>query len=77
MVEERMAFRVCDSDRMVGLTWVEVDACEERFADLLAAQNILTPSEEDFVSADLNGDGTLVFEEWQEWALQMEEAMEQ
>ena len=45
---------------------MEVEACEERFADLLAAQNIVTPSEEDFVSADLNGDGTLEFEEWQE-----------
>ena len=62
-----MAFKVCDSDRMVGLTWTEVEACEVRFADLLASQNIPLPSEADFESADLNRDGTLLFEEWEEW----------
>ena len=62
-----MAFMVCDSDRMVGLTWDEVEACEVRFADVLAAENIPLPSEADFESADLNRDGTLLFEEWEEW----------
>jgi hypothetical protein len=26
--EERMAFQMCDSDKMVGLTWREVEKCE-------------------------------------------------
>ena len=28
------------------------------------------PSEKDFQDADLNEDGTLLFEEWEEWAKQ-------
>ena len=67
MAEERMAFMVCDSDRMMGLNWQEVKSCEERFAALLDAQNIPIPSKADFESADLNEDGTLLFEEWQQW----------
>ena len=63
-----MAFMVCDSDRMIGLTWQEVKSCEERFAPLLEAENIPIPSQADFESADLNNDGTLLFEEWQQWA---------
>ena len=66
MAEERMAFIVCDSDRMMGLTSQEVKSCEERFAALLDAQNIPIPSKADFESADLNEDGTLLFEEWQQ-----------
>eukprot|EP00092_Neocalanus_flemingeri_P018124 GFUD01019615.1.p1 GENE.GFUD01019615.1~~GFUD01019615.1.p1 ORF type:complete len:107 (+),score=30.92 GFUD01019615.1:219-539(+) len=62
--EERLAFNVCDSDKMVGLTWGEMEQCEERFAALLAAQNITLPSREDFEAVDVNGDGTLTFEEW-------------
>eukprot|EP00092_Neocalanus_flemingeri_P063463 GFUD01076810.1.p1 GENE.GFUD01076810.1~~GFUD01076810.1.p1 ORF type:complete len:100 (+),score=41.35 GFUD01076810.1:59-358(+) len=72
MEKEMLAFGLCDSDRMVGLTWKEVEKCEERFADLLVDQNILTPSEEDFHAADLNGDGTLEFEEWKQWAEEQE-----
>ena len=34
---------------------------------MLAALCIDIPTEEDFESADLNGDGTLLFEEWREW----------
>merc|ERR1711970_1541590 len=64
---QRMAFRVCDSDRMEGLTWKEVSMCEERFSNLLTSQNIAIPSEADFRSADLNGDGRLVYGEWKQW----------
>ena len=28
VTEEKMAFIVCDSDKMVGLTWQEVEKCE-------------------------------------------------
>merc|ERR1719220_2925137 len=65
---EKMAFVLCDSDKMVGLTWMEVEKCEERFADILTFQNISVPTWEDFRSADLNGDGTLTMEEWEEWS---------
>merc|ERR1712168_384674 len=65
--EERKAFEICESDKMIGLTWREVEKCEERFGDLLEENGIPVPSEEDFNDADLNGDGTLLFEEWKEW----------
>merc|ERR1711915_35351 len=64
---ERMAFSLCDSDRMVGLTWREVAKCEERFAELIKEQGVEIPSKEDFDAADLNGDGTLMFDEWKQW----------
>ena len=28
MEEEKEAFRICESDRMAGLTWLEVEKCE-------------------------------------------------
>ena len=34
---------------------------------MLDALNIDIPTKEDFDAADLNGDGTLLFEEWREW----------
>ena len=67
MFAEKMAFVLCDSDKMVGLTWHEVEMCEERFADTLAMENINVPRKEDFDNADLNGDGTLIMKEWEEW----------
>merc|ERR1712126_205094 len=66
MEDERKAFAMCDMDKMVGLTWREVENCEERFGDLLLEKGIPLPSKEDFDNADLNGDGTLLFEEWEE-----------
>ena len=51
----------------MGLTWHEVKSCEEKFADLLDAHNVPVPSKADIWSADLNGDGTLLIEEWQKW----------
>ena len=30
MEKERMAFQMCDSDKMIGLTWREVEKCEVR-----------------------------------------------
>merc|ERR1711942_443572 len=64
---ERKAFAMCDSDRMIGLTWKEVEKCEERFGDKLLEKGIPLPSEVDFDNADLNGDGTLLFEEWEKF----------
>ena len=67
MAEERLAFAWCDFDRMEGLSWLEVKTCEERFAEVLAAKDIAVPTEDDFKAADLNGDGVLMFKEWEQW----------
>merc|ERR1711942_560633 len=64
---ERKAFAMCDSDKMVGLTWKEVENCEERFAELIAQEEIDLPSKEAFDNADLNSNGILLFEEWEEF----------
>jgi len=73
MFAEKMAFVLCDSDKMFGLTWHEVEKCEERFADNLAVENIPVPNKDDFDMADLNDDGTLTMEEWKEWISEMKE----
>ena len=49
---EQMAFSLCDSDRMVGLTWKEVEGCIERFGAMLEAENIPLPTYENFHEAD-------------------------
>ena len=61
---------MCDADGMEGLTWAEVKKCEDDFADTAAAHNYSLPSQADFESADLNGDGVLRFEEWEKWVIQ-------
>ena len=37
---------------------------QEEYAEKLEDAGQTVPSEEDFKNADLNGDGTLMFEEW-------------
>ena len=64
---EMMAFKVCDSDKMMGLTWKEVEKCEERFADLLTLEDIPIPSKDDFDSTDEDRDEILYKREWNEW----------
>merc|ERR1711974_481528 len=64
---EMMAFKVCDSDKMMGLTWKEVQKCEERFGELLTLEDVPIPSKDDFNSADENSDGILTKEEWNDW----------
>eukprot|EP00092_Neocalanus_flemingeri_P026383 GFUD01028600.1.p1 GENE.GFUD01028600.1~~GFUD01028600.1.p1 ORF type:complete len:140 (-),score=14.25 GFUD01028600.1:97-489(-) len=59
----RIAFNECNSDSVDGLTWVEVEHCEETYADL----NITLPSREQFKNADLSRDGILVIAEGEEW----------
>ena len=67
---EQMAFALCDNDKMIGLTWKEVENCIERFADVLESQNVEVPTYENFHAADLEGndDGTLTMDEWLAWA---------
>eukprot|EP00092_Neocalanus_flemingeri_P099357 GFUD01126748.1.p1 GENE.GFUD01126748.1~~GFUD01126748.1.p1 ORF type:complete len:139 (+),score=24.09 GFUD01126748.1:28-417(+) len=62
----RIAFNECNSDSVDGLTWVEVEHCEETYADLLAEMNITLPSKEHFKDSDLNRDGILVVAEVEE-----------
>merc|ERR1712126_760285 len=65
---EMQAFEQCENDGVDGLSWDEVEACEDMFGDQLEELGIALPSEDDFNASDLNGDGTLLFEEWEEWA---------
>merc|ERR1711874_401544 len=55
MFAERMAFVLCDSDKMFGLTRREVERCEERFADMLTQEDIPVPSKEDLTRRTLTG----------------------
>eukprot|EP00092_Neocalanus_flemingeri_P010728 GFUD01011557.1.p1 GENE.GFUD01011557.1~~GFUD01011557.1.p1 ORF type:complete len:106 (-),score=20.30 GFUD01011557.1:138-455(-) len=63
----KRAFDACNSDNMAGLNWQEVEQCEEKYADVFAGFLMTLPSRKQFKAADLNGDGTLVFEEGEEW----------
>merc|ERR1719430_172184 len=59
---EKGAFVVCETDGDDGLTWAEVAECEEKYANI----DIPHPTRGDFDNFDLNYDGTLMFEEWEE-----------
>merc|ERR1712126_483313 len=64
---EMQAFEQCESDGEEGLTWDEVEECEEIFGPMLTDQGIVLPTEEDFQASDLNKDGILLYKEWKEW----------
>merc|ERR1712080_574274 len=51
---EMEAFDVCQNDEEEGLTWDEVNACEEMYGPMLTDQGITLPTEEDFHASDLN-----------------------
>ena len=55
------AFKVCNLDDIDGLTWDEVEQCEEVFCEMLT---ITCPTKTDFESYDANGDGILTIEEY-------------
>eukprot|EP00092_Neocalanus_flemingeri_P059877 GFUD01071714.1.p1 GENE.GFUD01071714.1~~GFUD01071714.1.p1 ORF type:complete len:109 (-),score=31.93 GFUD01071714.1:115-441(-) len=76
MEVEQLAFQMCELDGTVGLTWLEVQTCEVTYADEIAENNIPIPSEDNFIAADLNKDGTLMFDEWMEW-VENEESTEE
>merc|ERR1712080_614336 len=48
---EMQAFEECESDGEEGLTWNEVEACEDKFGTLLAEKGIGLPSQTDFEAA--------------------------
>ena len=68
-----LAFSFCNQDGKPGLTWEEVENCEKEFAEVLAVHNIDVPTVDDFNSADLNSDGKLFFQEWEEWVRELAE----
>eukprot|EP00092_Neocalanus_flemingeri_P026131 GFUD01028321.1.p1 GENE.GFUD01028321.1~~GFUD01028321.1.p1 ORF type:complete len:106 (+),score=30.72 GFUD01028321.1:60-377(+) len=76
MEDEQLAFMMCDLDDTTGLTWLEVQTCEETYAVEIAENNIPIPSEDNFNAADLDKDGTLLFVEWMEW-VEAEESTEE
>ena len=66
-------FKMCDLDGKVGLTWMEVEKCEARTCSVLAFGLFPPiPCKEDFDAADSNEDGTLLYEEWEGWALEQQ-----
>merc|ERR1712037_357462 len=66
--EEEIAFAACDTDQAEGLTWQEVEQCEEKYLLLLTEVGIEAPSKADFEAADLDGNGALLLKEWKDWA---------
>merc|ERR1711936_504547 len=65
--EEEIAFAACDTDQVEGLTWQEVEQCEEKYLLLLAEVGIEAPTKAEFEAADLDGNGALLFKEWKDW----------
>jgi len=61
MALELQAFDQCEADGVTGLSWKEVEDCEEKFCSLLAIE---CPTEEEFHYFDLNGDGVLTTDEY-------------
>merc|ERR1712001_406962 len=55
------AFEKCDTDDLFGLSWDEIERCEEEFCAILS---IPCPTEEEFDSFDENEDGNLTLEEY-------------
>merc|ERR1712198_372073 len=66
--EEDLAFAACNTDEAEGLTWQEVEQCGEKYLLLLTEVGIEAPTKADFEAADLDGNGALLFKEWEEWA---------
>merc|ERR1711971_273113 len=59
---ETLAFGVCNTDGIEGLSWDEVEQCEEQFCNLLT--NINCPTRDDFDFFDVDGNGILTWSEW-------------
>merc|ERR1712106_408693 len=58
------SFARCDTDKMIGLTWSEVQQCEELYSDWFSENSQKMPTKEDFDFFDEDKDGTLTKEEW-------------
>ena len=56
----KQAFKTCETDGVDGLTWQEVEECEDTFCGLLSIE---CPTQADFDAMDGNSDGILTFVE--------------
>merc|ERR1712021_308339 len=59
---ETFAYEICNRDGVDGLSWTEVEQCEELYCDDLP--EITCPKKEDFEFFDMDGDGILTWSEW-------------
>merc|ERR1719233_1983815 len=71
---EIMAFNNCKSSRAkifpeMGLTWNDAGPCEETFKEYAAQRKVYPPTYQDFMAADQDHDGRIMFEEWKQWVL--------
>ena len=55
------AFEKCDNDEISGLSWDEIEKCEEEFCDILT---IPCPNKDNFEHFDEDGDGNLTLDEY-------------
>merc|ERR1711936_1366669 len=60
---EKKSFDVCDIDEDGGLSWDEVEICEENYKDFLKIDHL--PTKEDFDHFDADSNGVLFFDEWE------------
>merc|ERR1711894_353107 len=60
---ETLAYDVCNTDGEEGLSWAEVEDCEELYCHLLP--EISCPTKEEFEFFDMDGNGILTWSEWQ------------
>jgi len=59
---EKKAFELCDEDGDTGLSWEEVEVCEETYGPFINLDPL--PTRDDFDNFDLDKNGILFFEEW-------------
>lgn len=59
----RTAFEVCDTDGVEGLTWSEVSSCEDQYCSIISLE---CPTQEEFALGDINNDGILTLEEYEQ-----------
>jgi len=60
---EKKSFKVCDEDEDGGLSWDEVEMCEEQFGQFVNLDHL--PDKNDFDHFDTDGNGILFLEEWE------------
>jgi len=60
---EQKAFDVCDIDEDGGLSWDEVELCEENYGEFLKLDHL--PNKDDFEHFDADSNGVLFFDEWE------------
>merc|ERR1712025_524059 len=65
---EGIAFQMCDTDGNSALSWNEVEACEEKYSNLIQMLGLSLPTEDDFNDQDSDRNGRLTFQEWEEYS---------